>query len=350
MSANNRVGGGIVLNERKKKILQIIIEDYISSAEPVGSRTIARKYDLGLSPATIRNEMSDLELLGYLEQPHTSAGRIPSAQAYRFYVDALIEPGTLTDNDMALIDGWYNERRRNIDDIFQSTAKILSRMTQNVSMVLTNQQTIANFCYLKFLPLDSQHAILCIVADDGSIDTNVVDIPLGMSSEEMDYLAGKMSKLLEDRNLSDISVEILQNVHTDVVEDKLIFSSLLQAVRKMTGGRQEQKVFLGGTKQLLNQPEFRDVERVRNLLGILEEEKVLKDLLQGGEDSGLKVTIGSENKFTGIQDCSMVQATYRLNGQIVGTMAVLGPTRMEYGKVISVMDYLHKYLKTILDK
>lgn len=340
-----------MLNERKKKILQIIIEDYISSAEPVGSRTIARKYDLGLSPATIRNEMSDLELLGYLEQPHTSAGRIPSAQAYRFYVDALIEPGTLTDNDMALIDGcWYNERRRNIDDIFQSTAKILSRMTQNVSMVLTNQQTIANFCYLKFLPLDSQHAILCIVADDGSIDTNVVDIPLGMSSEEMDYLAGKMSKLLEDRNLSDISVEILQNVHTDVVEDKLIFSSLLQAVRKMTGRRQEQKVFLGGTKQLLNQPEFRDVERVRNLLGILEEEKVLKDLLQGGEDSGLKVTIGSENKFTGIQDCSMVQATYRLNGQIVGTMAVLGPTRMEYGKVISVMDYLHKYLKTILDK
>lgn len=339
-----------MLNERKKKILQIIIEDYISSAEPVGSRTIARKYDLGLSPATIRNEMSDLELLGYLEQPHTSAGRIPSAQAYRFYVDALIEPGTLTDNDMALIDGWYNERRRNIDDIFQSTAKILSRMTQNVSMVLTNQQTIANFCYLKFLPLDSQHAILCIVADDGSIDTNVVDIPLGMSSEEMDYLAGKMSKLLEDRSLSDISVEILQNVHTDVVEDKLIFSSLLQAVRKMTGRRQEQKVFLGGTKQLLNQPEFRDVERVINLLGILEEEKVLKDLLQGGEDSGLKVTIGSENKFTGIQDCSMVQATYRLNGQIVGTMAVLGPTRMEYGKVISVMDYLHKYLKTILDK
>lgn len=339
-----------MLKERKKKILQIIIEDYISSAEPVGSRTIARKYDLGLSPATIRNEMSDLELLGYLEQPHTSAGRIPSAQAYRFYVDALIEPGTLTDNDMALIDGWYNERRRNIDDIFQSTAKILSRMTQNVSMVLTNQQTIANFCYLKFLPLDSQHAILCIVADDGSIDTNVIDIPLGMSSEEMDYLAGKMSKLLEDRNLSDISVEILQTVHTDVVEDKLIFSSLLQAVRKMTGRRQEQKVFLGGTKQLLNQPEFRDVERVRNLLGILEEEKVLKDLLQGGEDSGLKVTIGSENKFTGIQDCSMVQATYRLNDQIVGTMAVLGPTRMEYGKVISVMDYLHKYLKTILDK
>ena len=150
-----------------------------------------------------------------------------------------------------------------------------------------------------------------------------------------------------------LEVQYAQSTKTNALRlamDYLIFSSLLQAVRKMTGRRQEQKVFLGGTKQLLNQPEFRDVERVRNLLGILEEEKVLKDLLQGGEDSGLRVTIGSENKFTGIQDCSMVQATYRLNGQIVGTMAVLGPTRMEYGKVISVMDYLHKYLKTILDK
>ena len=108
-----------MLNERKKKILQLIIEDYISTAEPVGSRTIARKYDLGLSPATIRNEMSDLELLGYLEQPHTSAGRVPSAQAYRLYVDSLVEPGTLTDNDRALINGWFSERRRSIDEFLR---------------------------------------------------------------------------------------------------------------------------------------------------------------------------------------------------------------------------------------
>jgi heat-inducible transcriptional repressor len=118
----------------------------------------------------------------------------------------------------------------------------------------------------------------------------------------------------------------------------------------MNRKQNEQRVFLGGTKQLLNQPEFRDVERVKSLLGILEEEKVVRDLLVAGEDSGLKITIGTENKFTGIQDCSMVQATYRLNGKIVGTMAVLGPTRMEYGKVITVMDYLHKYLKTMFEQ
>ena len=339
-----------MLNDRKKKILQLIIEDYISTAEPVGSRTIARKYDLGISPATIRNEMSDLELLGYLEQPHTSAGRIPSAQAYRFYVDSLIEPGSLTDNDMALINGWYKERRRSIDDIFQSTAKILSRMTQNVSMVLANKDTSAVFRYIKFLPLDNTHAILCIVTDDGNIDNCVVEIPLGMRPEEMDYLEGRISRVLEGKELSEISDELLSALHMDVAEDKVLFTSFLQAIKRMNRKQNEQRVFLGGTKQLLNQPEFRDVERVKSLLGILEEEKVVRDLLVAGEDSGLKITIGTENKFTGIQDCSMVQATYRLNGKIVGTMAVLGPTRMEYGKVITVMDYLHKYLKTMFEQ
>ena len=339
-----------MLNDRKKKILQLIIEDYISTAEPVGSRTIARKYDLGISPATIRNEMSDLELLGYLEQPHTSAGRVPSAQAYRFYVDSLIEPGSLTDNDMALINSWYKERRRNIDDIFQSTAKILSRMTQNVSMVLANKDTGAVFRYIKFLPLDGSHAILCIVTDDGNVDNCVVEIPLGMRPEEMDYLAGRISSVLEGKELSEISDELLSALHMDVAEDKVLFTSFLQAIKRMSRKQNEQRVFLGGTKQLLNQPEFRDVERVKSLLGILEEEKVVRDLLVAGEDSGLKITIGTENKFTGIQDCSMVQATYRLNGKIVGTMAVLGPTRMEYGKVITVMDYLHKYLKTIFEQ
>ena len=338
-----------MLNDRKKKILQLIIEDYISTAEPVGSRTIARKYDLGLSPATIRNEMSDLELLGYLEQPHTSAGRVPSAQAYRLYVDSLIEPGALSDNERALINGWFNERRRSLDEIFQSTAKILSRMTQNVSMVLANRDAGARFRYMKVLPLYEHHAILCIITDDGNVDNCVVEIPLGMRSEELDYLAGKVSRLLEGRELADISEELLAVVHSNIAEDKLLFTSLVQSIRRLRNKHMEQKVFLGGTKQLLNQPEFRDVERVRNLLGILEEERVVRDLLKSGEDSGLKITIGSENKFSGIQDCSMVQATYRLNGKIVGTMAVLGPTRMEYGKVISVMDYLHKYLKTMFE-
>lgn len=339
-----------MLSDRKKKILQIVIEDYIATAEPVGSRTIARKYDLGISPATIRNEMSDLELLGFLEQPHTSAGRVPSALAYRFYVDSMILPGTLTNNDRALIDSWYRERVRSIDDIFQSTAKILSRMSKNVSMFLTNRDSSSAFSYMRFLPLNSKRAILCLITDDGNIDNCVVEVPLGMKQEEMDYLAQRISNRLNGMKLRDINGTMLEELYNDLSGDKMLFSSLLKAVKQMSAGQQEQKMFLGGTKQLFNQPEFRDSERIKDLLSVLEEEKVLKDMLNAGEDSGLRITIGSENKFASIQDCSMIQATYRLDGQVVGTMAVLGPTRMEYGKVISVMDYLHKYLQVVFDK
>jgi len=341
-----------MLSDRQRKILQIIIEDYIESAEPVGSRTIARKYDLGLSPATIRNEMSDLELLGYLEKPHTSAGRIPSAQAYRFYVDSLVEPGSLDDNDRAIIDRWYHERRRSIDEIFSSTAKILSRMTRNVSMIMANKEVTSRFKYVKFLPLDEHRAILCVVTEDGAIDNAVVEIPLGMQPPELDYLGARMTKYLEGRSLQSIGPDAMQEMYEGVAQDPALMASLNTAIRRMAGKRSQQKVFLGGAKQLLSQPEFQDMERVKELLSILEEERVVRDLLQAGKpadgETGLRITIGSENKFTGIRDCSMVQATYRLNGQIIGTMAVLGPTRMEYGKVITVMDYLHKYLQAIL--
>ena len=338
-----------MLNDRKRKILQIIIEDYIETAEPVGSRTIARKHNLGLSPATIRNEMSDLELLGYLEQPHTSAGRVPSAQAYRLYVDSMKEePGVLTENDRALINSWFKERIRSMDDIFKSTAKILSRMTQNVSLVLANKKSTARFKYLKFLPLSDTQAILCIVTDDGAMDNGLIDIPAGMSAGEMDYLSGKMSNLLEGRQLTEITGDLLQEVYSAVSEDEVMLASLKKAIGKIAAKNSEQKVFLGGAKQLLNQPEFQDVGRVKNLLGILEEEKVVKDILSAGDDSGLKVTIGSENKFTGIKDCSMVQATYRLNGQIVGTMAVLGPTRMEYGRAMSLLGYMNEHLSDVV--
>ena len=209
-----------MLNDRKRKILQIIIEDYIETAEPVGSRTIARKHNLGLSPATIRNEMSDLELLGYLEQPHT---------------------GVLTENDRALINSWYKERIRNMDDIFKSTAKILSRMTQNVSLVLANKKSTARFKYLKFLPLSDTQAIMCIVTDDGAMDNGLIDIPAGMSSAEMDYLSGKMSNLLEGRRLTEITGDLLQEVYSAVSEDEVMLASLKKAISNIVARREEQR-------------------------------------------------------------------------------------------------------------
>ena len=261
-----------------------------------------------------------------------------------------MKPAALAPNDVALINSWFRERVHSIDDIFQSTAKILSRMSKNVSVVLANKDSAGVFSYLRFLPLNEHQAILCIVADDGRMDNSVIRIPAGMNRLEMDTLAQRVTNQLHGMKLDDITDQVLKEVRNALAGDKTLYASLIQVVRQMQNDQQENKMYLGGTKQLLSQPEFKDPERIKELLSVLEEEQMLKDMLMADKDSGLKVTIGSENKFSGIQDCSMIQATYRLNGQVVGTLAVLGPTRMEYRKVISVMDYLHNYLRVVMNK
>ncbi len=347
-SANSKTKVTVMLNERKKKILQLIIEDYISSAEPVGSRAISRKHELGLSPATIRNEMSDLEVMGYLEQPHTSAGRVPSALGYRLYVDSLLSPEKITENEMALIQGWFQAKARKLDEVFNTTAKILSRMSKNISIVRAQQQLPCQFRYIKFLPMDEARAIMVLVTEAGLAENSIIDLPEGVYVEDLERLGEQVNNCLSGQPLSAVKNDVLDKICRDMFTNDFMLGYLLDIISDVQIQGKTDKVFLGGTTNLFNQPEFKDVERVKELLGMLEEEGLVKDIIKVGEESGLQITIGSENKFSGIQNCSMIQATYRLNGQMVGTFAVLGPTRMKYGKVISVMDYLHEYLKAVL--
>ena len=339
------------LDERKRKILQAIIDDYISTAEPIGSRTIARKYHLGVSPATIRNEMSDLEMLGFLEQPHTSAGRIPSVKGYRFYVDCLLAPPQISTQDIQLIDRWYEAKARRIEEVFQETAKIVSRMTRNVSLVLAPQKKQSFFKYMQFLPLDERRAIVIIVTDTGLIDNKVIELPEGTAMDELHAIAERISNRLAGLPLDQIRFSLLKDVELDIKADAAIYLSALEAI---TGAATEKKerIYMGGTTQLLEQPEFRDLDKVKGLLTMLEEEKLVNDILHRGEDASEQplVTIGEENKFSGIQDCSIIQATYRVEGQVVGTVAVLGPMRMEYGKIIGVLNFMQKHLGEVLKK
>ena len=168
-----------MLDERKRQVLQAIIDDYISTAEPIGSRTIARKYALGVSPATIRNEMSDLEALGFLEQPHASAGRIPSAKGYRFYVDCLMGPQQVSDRDTILINQWFEQKVRRLDEAFQETVRVLSRVTRNVSLLLAPHGTACKFKYLQFLPFDETRVVVVIVTDTGVMENRLMEIPAG---------------------------------------------------------------------------------------------------------------------------------------------------------------------------
>lgn len=338
------------MDERKRKILQTIVDDYVSTAEPVGSRTLARKYGLGLSPATIRNEMADLELLGFLEQPHTSAGRIPSPQGYRFYVDCLLAPPKITANEINLITNWYEAKVRSIEEIFQETARLISRMTRGVSLVTAPQISKSSFKYVQFLPLDERRAIVVVVTDAGFVENKVIDIPEGTSFQDLQQIAGVINGRLAGLSFDQIKQSVLREIKEDVLANPALFESALSILRQALAVERSERVYLGGTTQLLNQPEFRDVEKIRGLLAMLEEEQLLSDILHMRDSDGVVVTIGQENKYSGIRDCSMVQATYRVDGQIVGTLAVLGPTRMEYGKVMAVLEFMHRHMGEILKK
>jgi heat-inducible transcriptional repressor len=339
-----------MLDDRKRKILQTIVDDYVSTAEPVGSRTLARKYGLGLSPATIRNEMADLEMLGFLEQPHTSAGRIPSPRGYRFYVDCLMAPPEITHNEISLITNWYEAKVRSIEEIFQETAKLISRMTHSVSLVTAPQFSKSAFKYVQFLPLDERRAIIVAVTDAGFVENKVIDIPEGTSFQDLQQIASGINSRLAGLTFDQIKQSLLKEVKQDVLTNPALFETALNILRQALAVERGERVYLGGTTQLFNQPEFRDVDKIRGLLTMLEEERLLSDILHMQDGDGVVVTIGRENKYSGIQDCSMVQATYRVDGQVIGTLAVLGPTRMEYGKIMSVLEFMHRHLGELLKK
>ncbi len=339
-----------MIDERKCKILQAIINDYISTAEPVGSRTLARKYDLGISPATIRNEMADLELMGYIEQPHTSSGRVPSAKGYRFYVDCLMSPQQMSEQEITLINNWYHAKVQRIEEVFQETVKILSTMTQNISLVLAPQLSHCVFRYLQFLPLDEHRAILIVVTDTGFVENKVINIPEGISFRDLQQISEGINNRLAGLSFDKIKTPILGEIKHEVLPDAKMFQTAMEIIKQALTADKHDKVYLGGTTQLLNQPEFRDVEKVKGLLSMLEEQQLLCDILNIQDSDGVVVTIGRENKYSGIHECSMVQATYRIDGQVVGTVAVLGPTRMEYGKIMTVLEFMHRHLGEMLKK
>ena len=337
------------LDARKQKVLKAIIDDYIESAEPVGSRTLARKHDLGVSPATIRNEMADLEMLGYLEHLHTSSGRIPSSKGYRFYVNGLIPPKPVSDEEKKIINDWYKAMVRRIDEVFQETAKIISKVTKNVSLVLAPQMTQARFRALQFLPLDDRRVITVLMTDAGFVENKIVEMPSGATFEDFQRMAMVINKNLAGRSLAAISPERLLPIRDEIGDEGLYESALEVVNRALDAGKQE-RLYLGGTTQMLTQPEFHDVEKVKHTLMMLEEEELIKDILHAHMGDGLEVTIGQENEDSHMKDSSIITATYHLNGELLGTIAVLGPTRMEYAKAMSLLEYMNDNLTEVIRK
>ena len=337
-----------MLDERKQRILQAVVDDYISSAEPVGSRTVARRHDFGVSPATIRNEMADLEDMGYLEHLHTSSGRIPSSKGYRLYVDDLLSPAPIDERERALIDHWYRKRVKRVESVFQETAKIVSRLTKNLALVLAPQLDEAAFRTLQFVPLSEGRVIAVLMTDAGFVENRVVEMPKGASFEDFQRMAEVINRCLSGEKLSSIGTAALKRIRAEVMDESLYRAAMDLIYEALDEERKEQRLYLGGTTEMLAQPEFRDVTRVRALLSLLEEENFVKDVLQKKSQEGLVVTIGRENEYSGIEDCSIIRATYHLDGECLGMIAVLGPTRMEYGKAMALLGYLNHHIAALV--
>ena len=338
-----------MLDERKQRILQAVIQDYLSSAEPVGSRTLARKYDLGVSPATIRNEMADLEMLGYLEHIHTSSGRVPSSKGYRLYVDSLLPVQPMTDAEKAMIDKWYKAKVQQLDQVFQETAKIISKLTRNVSLVLAPQISKAAFRCMQFLPLDDHRVIAVLMTDAGFVENRIMEMPAGSSFEDFQRMAKVINGCLAGHTLGAIQNGSLKQIEAEIGDNGL-YESAMTLIDKALNSQRKERLYLGGTTEMMEQPEFHNVDKVKELLIMLEKDQLMKDILKAHLGDGLTVTIGQENEYSGIKDCSIITATYHLDGELLGSMAVLGPTRMEYGRTMSLLNYMNNNLTEVIKR
>ena len=255
------------MNERKKRILWAIVQDYSETAEPVGSRTVAKKYDLGVSSATIRNDMQDLEDEGYLEQPHTSAGRVPSIKGYRFYVDELMMPNPVTQEEQKVLHGIFEDSSKRVDEIFCNMAKIIASLTHTLSLSASAKGKSGKFNYVRFLPLDKLRAILLVVTDSGDVTDVVVKIPEGTDLDELQMLANKLNRFLHGKELKKLDEKTIMEFQREISKNLVSYIPVFRALNQAIMPSRE--IYSGGASALIEQPEFRDIERVQDLLNLL---------------------------------------------------------------------------------
>lgn len=328
------------------RILQAVTDDYILTAEPVGSRTIARKYSLGISPATIRNEMADLEELGYLQQPHASAGRIPSDLGYRYYVDGLMTPASLDEEERWAIQTELS-RRTAIEELVHSTAQVVASMTRYASLAVVPRIEDAILKRVELIALDPQVVLVVFVGIPGLVEHRVVETHRSWTQEELARVEAVLNDCLEGVSVRDLGRTLYQQV-ADVLGDPDLYDGAASLLEDALAAGGDERVYVEGAINLFHQPEFRDVDRLRPLLEFLEQKDALLNILSSHGQSGLTIRIGQENGQGPLEGCSLVMATYEVGGQVIGQIGVLGPTRLEYSRVVAVMRLVAEELSQAL--
>jgi len=333
------------LDDRKKKILYAVITDYIMTAEPIGSRTIAKKYNIGLSSATIRNEMADLEEMGYLEQPHTSAGRIPSDKGYRFYVDSILR--NYINNDPPIS---YNTREEIIaefDEIVKKYARILANITHHTTVAKMPKLNPDRIKKIQLIPVASNKMIFLVVTDTGIVKNYLLNLCQNVDRTIFEFLNNLLNEKIAGKSEKDIFEFLQQDLRQMLGEMAFIADELINTILLSLKQLQETDIYADGTSHILDFPEYKDLGKAKNFFNLLDNKSLLNEVLEPEVDF-IDVRIGSENKFEEMKDLSVIKTTYKINGRVVGTIGIIGPTRMDYRKLISEINVMTKELSNLL--
>ncbi|MGE5252934.1 MAG: heat-inducible transcriptional repressor HrcA [Planctomycetaceae bacterium] len=338
------------LTERDRRILQAIITDYIQTAQPVGSRIVSKKYKMGLSPATIRNVMADLEELGLLIQPHTSAGRIPTDKAYRFFVDTILNLRRLNPEEKEDIEkGLLLEGDPDINEVMKRASHMLSLLSKQTGVVLAPRFGSKIFKHIEFIKLRDRRILVIIVSRTGEVQNKIIRADEEMSQDELDKYSRYLSEFMGGLSLGEAKQKILEEMKKEkVLFDKLMYRAL-QLSQKALEDEGGGDLFIEGKTNMMQSPEFADMEKMRGLLQAFEEKtRIVKLLDKALSAQGIQIFIGAENELNEMINCSVVAAPYSRENYTLGTLGVIGPTRMDYSNIIPVVDYTARIVGRIL--
>ena len=339
------------LNDRKLKILRAIILNYLETAEPVGSRTISKNYDLGISPATIRNEMSDLEELGFILQPHTSAGRIPSDKGYRLYVDKLMN---LHEDEIK--NGLYIEqlcqRVDRIESLLKNIAKLLAKETNYATIVSSPQINKAKIKNIQLVGIEDKKILAIIVTDGNIIKNYMININEPVHQTILNRLTFVLNEQLYGLTLDQINLPLIQDLKSFAGNKVEIVNKVLDAIFDTIKSVDDTEIYTSGATNILRFPEFNDISKATNLIHKLEEKQTLKDMVCTVLDENgvnIKVTIGNENAIEEMKECSLITTAYKLGGENIGFIGILGPKRMDYENTIGSLSSLMGKLEDMIN-
>lgn len=338
-----------MLSARQLTILKSIVEEFIETAEPVGSKTLMQKYHLPYSSATIRNDMAALEDMGYLEKTHTSSGRIPSADGYRYYVNHLLEPRVedSVQHEMQLL---FHDRRRSLNEIVHRSCEMLSELTQLTSVVLGPDSPYESLQQITMVPLTSQSVTVIIVTDKGHVENKTFTINRDLSLEDIQSCVGVMNDLLIGTPIDEVAgkleTEIRPILAQRIKEHEILFNAFFDAFMKFA----RNNVYFSGKENILYQPEFNDVNKLRRLVSAFENSQMWKALSPIVGDEGVTVKIGSDVPISNLNDVSVISASFKTGPTSKGTISVIGPTRMPYERVVSLVEYVSKNIEEIFEE